>query len=49
MSTEGTWSRKKSSEEMAFWLIAELDITPRWRVLKRMHLKRKIKFWTEGI
>jgi hypothetical protein len=35
-------------DEMAFWLNAELDITPRWRVLKRMQLKRNIKFWTQA-
>lgn len=43
--TSYTWKRA-TPKQMVNQLKLELSITPKWRLLKRMTLRRNLEFWS---
>lgn len=46
MSNWASW-KKATPSQMANRLKLELSVTPKWKFLKRMSLKRNIKLWNK--
>lgn len=42
--TKGTWTQA-TPEQMLNRLKLDLDVTPKWRLFKRMELKRRHAYW----
>lgn len=45
-TVSSTWKRA-TPDQMVNLLKLDLSITPKWRFLKRMSLKRSIEFWSK--